>query len=96
MKGVGEISMVPVAPAVANAVAHAVGVRVRELPITPDKVLGALRPGGLTPSLSRVAAAGAPGGFGSMRWVYPRGVHALLIGGPPARRRVAGVTRLPA
>src|SRR5262249_59634452 len=40
-KGVGEISMVPVAAAVANAVAHAVGVRVRELPITPDKVLRA-------------------------------------------------------
>ena len=59
VKGVGEISMVPVAPAVANAVAHAVGIRVRELPITPDKVLGALRAGGPTPSLSRVAAAGA-------------------------------------
>ncbi|MGI4885250.1 MAG: xanthine dehydrogenase family protein molybdopterin-binding subunit [Janthinobacterium lividum] len=41
VKGIGEISMVGVAAAVANAVAHATGRRVRNLPITPDKVLGA-------------------------------------------------------
>ncbi|AMJ64892.1 xanthine dehydrogenase family protein molybdopterin-binding subunit [Hymenobacter sp. PAMC 26628] len=41
VKGIGEISMVGVAAAVANAVAHATGRRVRDLPITPDKVLGA-------------------------------------------------------
>jgi xanthine dehydrogenase YagR molybdenum-binding subunit len=39
VKGVGEIAMVGVAPAIANAVFHATGKRVRELPITPDKVL---------------------------------------------------------
>jgi len=39
-KGVGEGSMVCVASAVANAVYDAVGVRIRDLPITPDKVLG--------------------------------------------------------
>jgi xanthine dehydrogenase YagR molybdenum-binding subunit len=38
-KGVGEIAMVGVAPAVANAVFHATGRRVRELPVTPDKLL---------------------------------------------------------
>jgi xanthine dehydrogenase molybdenum-binding subunit len=42
-KGVGEGSMVCVASAVANAVYHAVGVRVRDLPITPEKVLAALK-----------------------------------------------------
>ncbi len=37
-KAVAEIPMDGVAPAVANAVAHAVGARVRDLPITPEKV----------------------------------------------------------
>jgi xanthine dehydrogenase YagR molybdenum-binding subunit len=37
-KGVGEIGVVGVAAAIANAVYHATGRRVRELPITPDKV----------------------------------------------------------
>ena len=40
VKGIGEISMVGVSAAVANAVFHATGKRVRELPITPDKILG--------------------------------------------------------
>ncbi len=38
-KGVGEGSMVCVASAVANAVYDAVGVRIRDLPITPEKIL---------------------------------------------------------
>jgi xanthine dehydrogenase YagR molybdenum-binding subunit len=39
VKGVGEIAMVGVAPAIANAIFNASGRRVRELPITPDKLL---------------------------------------------------------
>ena len=39
VKGLGEIAMVGVAPAIANAIYHATGKRVRELPITPDKLL---------------------------------------------------------
>ena len=39
VKGVGEIGVVGAPAAIANAVFHATGVRVRELPITPDKVL---------------------------------------------------------
>jgi xanthine dehydrogenase YagR molybdenum-binding subunit len=39
VKGVGEIAMVGIAPAIANAVFHATGKRIRELPITPDKLL---------------------------------------------------------
>ena len=42
-KGIGEPSLTPAAPAVANAVADAIGVRVHELPITPEKVLEALK-----------------------------------------------------
>ena len=40
-KGVGEIGIVGAAAAVANAVHHATGVRVRDLPITLDKLLWA-------------------------------------------------------
>jgi xanthine dehydrogenase YagR molybdenum-binding subunit len=39
-KGIGEIGIVGSAAAVANAVYHATGIRVRDLPITPDKLLG--------------------------------------------------------
>ena len=38
-KGLAELSLVGVAPAVANAVYHATGKRVRDLPITPEKLL---------------------------------------------------------
>ena len=40
--GVGEMTMVPTAPAMMNAIANACGARVRHLPATPDKVLAAL------------------------------------------------------
>jgi len=42
-KGIGEPGSVPTAPAIANAIYDAVGVRIRELPITPEKVLAALK-----------------------------------------------------
>ncbi|HEV8079350.1 MAG TPA: xanthine dehydrogenase family protein molybdopterin-binding subunit [Chitinophagaceae bacterium] len=38
-KGIGEVTMVGFASAVANAVFHATGKRIRELPITPDKLI---------------------------------------------------------
>jgi xanthine dehydrogenase YagR molybdenum-binding subunit len=41
-KGIGEIGIVGAAAAVANAVFHATGVRVRDLPIRPDRLLGRL------------------------------------------------------
>ena len=42
-KGIGEAALSPVAPAVANAIADAIGVRIMDLPITAEKVLRALR-----------------------------------------------------
>ena len=36
--GVGEPGVLPIAPAVANALFAAVGARVRSLPMTPEKV----------------------------------------------------------
>jgi xanthine dehydrogenase YagR molybdenum-binding subunit len=41
-KGIGEPCTVPTAAAVANAVAHALGIRIYELPLTPDRILSAL------------------------------------------------------
>ena len=42
-KGIGEPAMTAVAPAIANAVADAIGVRVFEMPITPERVVRALQ-----------------------------------------------------
>lgn len=39
IKGIGEIALVGVAPAIGNAIYHATGRRVRDLPITLDKLL---------------------------------------------------------
>jgi CO/xanthine dehydrogenase Mo-binding subunit len=42
-KGLGESGTFGVSPAVANAIDDAVGVRLTDLPLTPEKVLRALR-----------------------------------------------------
>ena len=39
-RGVGELAITGVAPAIANAVYHAAGKRIRELPITIETLLG--------------------------------------------------------
>jgi xanthine dehydrogenase YagR molybdenum-binding subunit len=41
-KGIAEVGIVGVAAAIANAVFNATGIRVRDLPITPDKLIGRL------------------------------------------------------
>ena len=40
--GIGEPAIVPTAAAIANAVYNAIGVRIREIPMTPARVLAAL------------------------------------------------------
>jgi carbon-monoxide dehydrogenase large subunit len=42
-KGVGEPAMAPTAAAIGNAIYDAIGVRVKDLPITPEKILHALK-----------------------------------------------------
>jgi CO/xanthine dehydrogenase Mo-binding subunit len=37
-----EVAIIPVVPAIVNAVAHATGKRFYELPITPEKIKGVL------------------------------------------------------
>lgn len=88
-KGIGEIALNPTGAALANAVANAIGVRIRELPITPDKILSAVaerdgrsrrwrRARGLSALWNRI-----------VRWLYPRGLFTVLhrFGTKFARRR---------
>jgi len=42
-KGIGEPGLVPSAPAIANAIYDAIGVRIKELPMTPERVLKAMK-----------------------------------------------------
>lgn len=42
-KGVGEPALGPTAPAIGNALYKAIGVRIKDLPITPEKILRALK-----------------------------------------------------
>ena len=42
-KGVGEVTTIPTAPAILNAIYHACGARLTRLPATPQRVLAALR-----------------------------------------------------
>jgi carbon-monoxide dehydrogenase large subunit len=42
-KGVGEPALAPTAPAIGNAIYRAIGVRIKDLPITPEKILKALK-----------------------------------------------------
>jgi CO/xanthine dehydrogenase Mo-binding subunit/CO/xanthine dehydrogenase FAD-binding subunit len=77
-KGLGEITVVPAAPAVANAVYHAVGVRLRDLPITPDKVLHALRGDRALERRVNVTRRPREWWISGMRRAYPLGVHHIL------------------
>jgi CO/xanthine dehydrogenase Mo-binding subunit len=52
-KGVGEPALVATAPAILNAIHHAAGVRIRQIPATPDRVRLAI--------LARLAAPGTTG-----------------------------------
>jgi CO/xanthine dehydrogenase Mo-binding subunit len=47
--GIGETSLPPVMPAIGNAVYNATGVRITDLPITPEKILHGLRARARTP-----------------------------------------------
>ena len=41
-KGVGETAIIPLAPAISNAVRDAIGIRFTRLPLTPERILTAL------------------------------------------------------
>ena len=87
-KGLGEIGVAPTPAAVANAVAHATGIRVRELPVTPDKLRGFLRLRGRPRSLLRRPRLWWTE---ALRRLYPLGVFKALDawGARRTRRRLA-------
>ncbi len=64
-KEAGEGPILPVAPAVANAIHDAVGIRMKELPMTPDRVLAAL--GGRGPAPAPADGARERRGAGARR-----------------------------
>lgn len=87
-KSVGEIPILPVGPAVANAVFDAIGIRFRELPITPDKVLTALRSTELRGARGdqdcltvrpRPWQRPSRWQIEAFRWLYPRGLKRALM-----------------
>jgi 4-hydroxybenzoyl-CoA reductase alpha subunit len=87
-KEVGQGPLLPIPPAVANAVYDAVGVRVDEIPITPDKVLQALE----------AKAQGRPARFGPTRlprvaWPEPIRVRPPWDGGTGEPEAAAVETR---
>jgi 4-hydroxybenzoyl-CoA reductase alpha subunit len=75
-KEVGQGPLLPVLPAVANAVYDAVGVRIDEVPITPEKVLKALR----EKSKGRDGRYG-PDGVPQIQWPDPLRVTTPAEGG---------------
>ncbi|MBW0093080.1 molybdopterin-dependent oxidoreductase [Pseudonocardia sp. KRD-184] len=77
-KSVGEMSIIPPGAAVANAVFDAVGVRIRELPITPDKVLSALAAQEGRTRDHRIRFRPGRWWVAAIRWFYPRGLHHVL------------------
>jgi CO/xanthine dehydrogenase FAD-binding subunit len=88
-KSVGEIAIIPPAPALLNAVYAATGIRFRELPLTPDVVLTALRERAGTPPLRHhLARRPSRWQIELFRRLYPLGLHLLLdrIGTRFARR----------
>jgi 4-hydroxybenzoyl-CoA reductase subunit alpha len=64
-KEVGQGPLLPIMPAIANAVFDAVGVRIDEIPITPEKILRAIR----SPALRT-----GPGPFPHIDWTEPMAV----------------------
>jgi len=88
-KGIGEAAINPTAAAVANAVANAIGVRIRDLPITPDKVLSALAQRDNRQRRWRRVRKPSAWWNAFVRWTYPRGLFRLLhgFGTKFARRR---------
>jgi CO/xanthine dehydrogenase Mo-binding subunit/CO/xanthine dehydrogenase FAD-binding subunit len=78
-KAIGEIVLLPPGAAVANAVADASGLRIRQLPLTPDRVRAAVRErDGARRRSYRIGARPHRWQIAVMRAWYPRGLHRAL------------------
>jgi CO/xanthine dehydrogenase Mo-binding subunit len=82
----GQGPLLPIPPAVANAVYDAVGVRVDEIPITPDKVLRALR----------LKAKGQEGRVGPMSFPEVPYPESIVVATPDNRDNVVPTAKEPA
>jgi 4-hydroxybenzoyl-CoA reductase subunit alpha len=96
-KEVGQGPLLPIMPAVANAVYDAVGVRIDEVPITPEKIMKALaeRKAGRAPRFG-------PSHFPHVDWPEPLRVPPPWEGGdgnavnePPRHPKATGTQRVP-
>src|SRR4029079_14961519 len=89
-KEVGQGPLLPIMPAIANAVFDAVGVRIDEIPITPDKILRAL-----TAKASGKAARVGPASFPDVPWPEPLHVTPPWEGGDGRASNPGGPTGRP-
>src|SRR5262249_30214985 len=96
-KEVGQGPLLPIMPAVANAVYAAVGVRIDEVPVTPDKILRALD----AKRAGRPARVG-PAAFPDIAWPTPLMVTPPWEGGDgratnegPRKSKPGAVARTP-
>jgi len=85
-KAIGECSINPPAAVIANAVYDAIGVRIHDLPITPDKILRALAEKEGRTRRHRIWARPSRWWIALVRQSYPLGLLKLLHGrsAPPA------------
>jgi len=86
-KEVGQGPLLPIMPAVANAVFDAVGVRIDEVPITPDKILRAL-----TAKANGKPARVGPDSFPDVPWPEPLHVTPPWEGGDGRASNQSGPT----
>lgn len=94
--GVGESASVPSAAAIANAVYDATGIRLRDPPFTPEKVLRALREAGRLPAPIEEKGAiqpSRPGGLWSRAGAFLAGAMALAMTAAPWRPEIAPIAR---
>jgi CO/xanthine dehydrogenase Mo-binding subunit/CO/xanthine dehydrogenase FAD-binding subunit len=77
-KAIGECSINPPASVISNAVYDAIGVRVRELPITPDKIINALAKGEGRRRSHHIWRRPSRWWIALVRWAYPRGLLKIL------------------
>jgi CO/xanthine dehydrogenase Mo-binding subunit/CO/xanthine dehydrogenase FAD-binding subunit len=78
-KSVAEIALMPIAPAIANAIAHATGVRIRDLPISPDKIVRAMHERNRAPEKIRSILARPDRWWSDLvRRAYPLGLREAL------------------
>ena len=90
-KGVGELGHTPAAPALANAIYDAVGVRIRDLPITPDKIITALAQKEGRRRHHRLWRRPDRWWIALVRWLYPRFLFKILH--RPMMRLASGFQR---